>query len=179
MKTLIPLLFLLIALPAQAQTRLMADTKLSTIRYSMIHPLHEWDGVSTRVSSVIQLAADGQTIERVAVRVPVASFDSDNASRDSHMIEVTDALKYPDLRFSSTSITTNGATLTVNGVLTFHGVEKAMSFTAIRQTDGGWLRVTGSFPAELTDFGIDPPRLLGIATENKFTVSFDTRYPLN
>jgi polyisoprenoid-binding protein YceI len=176
MKSILAILLLLTAIPAFAQTRIPADVSVSTIRYSMIHPLHEWDGVSQKITSVIQLAADGQTIERVAVRVPVASFDSDNASRDSHMMEVAEALKFPDLKFGSTTITDSGSTLTVNGTLTFHGVDKPVTFTASKRMDNGKIRVIGRFPVKLTEFGIDPPRLLGIATEDSFTVSFDVMY---
>lgn len=179
MRHLIVILLVITAMPTFAQIRIPVDAATSTIRYSMIHPLHEWDGVSRKMTSVIQLAADGKTIERVAVRVPVASFDSDNASRDSHMMEVAEALTYPELRFSSTSIITEGTTLTVVGTLTFHGVEKPVTFTAIRHDSNGQYHITGSFPVKLTDFGINPPRLLGIATDDQFNVSFDTTYKQN
>ena len=176
MKTILAVLLLWVATPGYSQTRISADRASSTIRYSMVHPLHEWDGISRSVTSVVQLGADGKTIERVAVRVPVASFDSGNASRDSHMMEVTEALTYPELRFGSTSISESGSTVTVSGTLSFHGVDKPVTFTAQKIWNNGVLKVTGGFPVKLTDFGIDPPRLLGVATENTFTVAFDVRY---
>jgi hypothetical protein len=55
-------------------------------------------------------------------------------------------------------------------------VDKPVTFTASKRMDNGKIRVIGRFPVKLTEFGIDPPRLLGIATEDSFTVSFDVMY---
>ncbi|HTP12644.1 MAG TPA: YceI family protein, partial [Bacteroidota bacterium] len=40
----------------------------------------------------------------MTVRVDVTTFDSGNSNRDSHAMEVVDALTYPDVQFTSTSV---------------------------------------------------------------------------
>jgi polyisoprenoid-binding protein YceI len=102
-------LFLLL-IPAhivQAQQSVKADRSSSSITYYMKHALHAWTGVSKDVNCVIQLNSEGH-IEKVAATAKVKSFDSKNSNRDSHMLEVTDALSFPNVSFYSTSVTRQG-----------------------------------------------------------------------
>ncbi len=157
---------------AQTETKLYNDKKKSEITYTMSHPLHEWEGVSDAVTSVIMVDADRDNISQVAVTAKLATFDSKNANRDSHMIEATDGIKYPSVTFASKSIEKNGNTLKVKGNLTFHGVTKSISFDAQVKKSGDNLTVTGAFPVKMTDYKIDPPSLLGIATKDEFKIDF-------
>ena len=94
----------------------------------MKHALHEWTGVSKDVNCIMETDANG-TAQKVAVVVKVSSFDSKNSNRDSHMIEVTEGLSFPNITFSSPSITPNGqGKYKVAGKLSFHGVEKQDEF---------------------------------------------------
>jgi len=157
---------------AQTDTKVYNDKKKSVITYSMSHPLHEWKGVSNDVTSIIMADANKENISQVAVSAKISSFDSKNANRDSHMMEVTDGIKFPSVTFASKSIEKNGNTLKVKGNLTFHGVTKSISFDAQTKKSGEQLTVTGGFPVKMTDYKIDPPSLLGIATKDEFTIDF-------
>jgi polyisoprenoid-binding protein YceI len=157
---------------AQTETKVYNDKKKSEITYTMTHPLHEWTGVSDAVTSVIMVDADKDNISQVAVTAKLASFDSKNANRDSHMIEVTDGIKYPSVTFASKSIEKSGNTLKVKGNLTFHGITKSISFDAQVKKSGDQLTVTGGFPVKMTDYKIDPPSLLGIVTKDEFKIDF-------
>jgi polyisoprenoid-binding protein YceI len=157
---------------AQANTKVYNDKKKSEITYTMTHPFHEWTGVSSDVTSVIVVDANKDNISQVAVTAKLASFDSKNANRDSHMIEVTDGIKYPSVTFASKSIEKSGNTLKVKGNLTFHGITKSISFDAQVKKSGDQLTVTGGFPVKMTDYKIDPPSLLGIVTKDEFKIDF-------
>jgi polyisoprenoid-binding protein YceI len=157
---------------AQTDTKLYNDKKKSEITYTMTHPLHEWTGESDAVTSVIMVDAGKDNISQVAVSAKISSFDSKNANRDSHMIEATDAIKYPSVTFASKSITKDGNTLKIKGNLTFHGVTKSISFDAKVKKSGDNLTVTGDFPVKMTDYKIDPPALMGIATKDEFHIDF-------
>lgn len=157
---------------AQIDTKVYNDKKKSEITYTMSHPLHEWTGESDAVTSVIMVDADRNNISQVAVTAKISSFDSKNANRDSHMIEVTDAIKYPSVTFASKSITKDGNTLKVRGNLTFHGITKSIAFDAQVKKSGDQLTVTGGFPVKMTDYKIDPPSLLGIPTKDEFKIDF-------
>lgn len=169
--------FILFASRAFPQSaKLTADKSNSTITYTMKHPLHEWDGISSDVQSVIVAEGAGREIRQVAVKVKLNTFDSKNANRDSHMIEVAEGLKFPEITFAGTVSESEPGQLQASGTLRFHGVSKAVQFKAARKDEKGAIRITGDFPVKMTDFGIPPPSLLGIATEDEFRVSFSIRY---
>jgi polyisoprenoid-binding protein YceI len=156
--------------------KLYCDKKQSTISYSMNHPLHSWTGESTDITSVIVTDENRNIINQVAVLVKISSFDSKNANRDSHAMEVTEALKYPSLSFTSTSIKQVGNKLAVSGILNFHGINQLISFEAEKNTINSKAQVRGSFNIKMTQFKIDPPTLLGLATDDDIKVSFNLIY---
>lgn len=158
------------------QMKVYADKTKSTITYSMHHILHSWDGVSKDVNSIIVTDVKRSEISQVAVSVKVLSFDSKNANRDSHMMEATEAIKYPTISFSGNSIRQDGDTLQASGTLTFHGVSKPITIKAEKKIINKKTEITGSFSIKMTDFDIDPPSLMGVATDDDIKLSFDMFY---
>ena len=156
--------------------KVFADKKVSSITYTMRHPLHTWDGTSKEVNSVILTNADKSVLTQVAVSVKLGSFDSKNANRDSHMIEVAEGLKYPIISFSSTSIQTQGDVVLVKGNVSFHGVTQPITFEAKRKTTGSTLEVSGAFTIKMTQFKIEPPSLLGVAADDVLKLKFKVVY---
>lgn len=158
---------------ALAPKKLMADKSKSTVTYSMVHPMHKWDGVSRDVNAAMIYDEATKQIQNVAVAIRVASFDSQNQNRDSHMVETLDGIKYPNVTFTSQDIKPNAdGTLTVNGKLTFHNVTKPITVQVTRREAGNQLMMTGKLDLKLTDYAIERPSLLGIATEDQFTLAF-------
>lgn len=177
MKNLVLIIVLmLINTLAMAQVKVFSDKELSTITYYMHHPMHEWTGVSKEATSIILTDDKKEVITKVVVSVKIASFDSKNANRDSHVIEATEGILYPAITFSSDTIIQNGDKLSVSGALTFHGVVQKVSFTAEKKQTKNQVEITGSFPLKMTDFKIEPPSLMGIATTDEFKISFDMFY---
>jgi polyisoprenoid-binding protein YceI len=173
------IVFLLINKPGIGQTiKINGDKSKSTISYDMVHPLHQWTGTSKDLTSIIVLDQAKNEIVQVAVKAKVASFDSQNANRDSHMIEVSEGLKFPDVTFVSNKIQNNGDQLTVTGTINFHGVGKAVTLTCNRKDSKNDIQVSGTFRVKLTDFNISPPSLLAVSTEDEFGISFQVIYPL-
>ncbi len=174
------LLFIGLASSAIAQdaatVKVFADKKLSSITYTMRHPLHTWDGTSKDVNSVILTNADKSQLTQVAVSVKLSSFDSKNANRDSHMIEVAEGLKYPTISFSSTSIQTQGDIMVVKGNVSFHGVTQPINFEAKRKMAGTDLEISGAFTLKMTQFKIEPPSLLAVAADDEFKLNFKVVY---
>jgi len=150
-----------------ASTKIYCDKSNSTITYDMNHPLHEWTGVSKEVTSIIITDENRDIISQVAVSVKFSTFDSKNANRDSHAIEVAEAIKYPNITFNSKSIKQEGNKLSVEGTLNFHGVNKDIAFTAEKSGDKNKIQVTGGFQIKMTDFKVDPPSLMGLATDDE------------
>ncbi len=155
-----------------SKKKLTSDSTASYIRYSMEHPLHDWEAVSTASKCIIVYDEETSTIEAVAVSVPVRSFDSGNSNRDSHALEVLEALKYKNVTFSSSGISENAGKVVIQGRLTFHGVSQPLVITATKKTEGGILSVEGGFEINMKDYGVDPPSLMGIRTKEKIRIDF-------
>jgi polyisoprenoid-binding protein YceI len=156
--------------------KIYVNKKKSSISYSMKHPLHTWNAISNEVSSIILLDREKMDIKELAVVVKIASFDSKNSNRDSNMIEVTEALKFPNVSLSSTAISQRNDKLIVKGILKFHGVSKEIIFEVEKEILKNEIKITGDFSILMTDFEIKPPTLLGIATDENIDLSFIVYY---
>jgi polyisoprenoid-binding protein YceI len=170
MKNLLAIIFLLLHLGTRAQAvQLKADRAKSYIKYEMKHAVHSWTGISKDLGCVVQVNAKDE-IEKVAATVKVKSFDSDNSNRDSHMLEVTDALTYPSISFYSTSVIRNANVYQVKGILSFHGVDRAITFDMTEERSGNARTLKGAFKFLLEDYLIERPSLLMVKTDNEVKV---------
>ena len=145
----------------------------SFITYKLTHPLHEVESTSRSAICLIEADPDLKKITQVAVKVGVETFNSGNSNRDSHAMEVIEALKYPDAIFRSTSITPKGDSLEVRGELTFHGITKEIQISILPSWSKDKLIVSGSFDISLTAFHVERPSLLLIPVKDtlQFTLS--------
>lgn len=159
-----------------APRKLMADKSKSVMSYTMHHPMHTWDGVNRNVQSVLVYNDATDRIEAVAVVAQVASFDSQNANRDSHAIEILEGIKYPRVTFTSTGIEQASDKLTVRGNLTFHGITKPIVFDAIRTDKGGLITATGQFSVTMSDYNVERPSLMMVPTDESFIIKFSLAY---
>lgn len=163
--------------PADGRTKLVIDKSRSTATYTMKHPMHTWDGVSRDVNGALIYNSDTKRIENVAIVIKVASFDTKNANRDSHAIEVLDGIKYPTVSFTAQDIRSNpDGTLAVSGKLTFHGVTRPLTIQVTRQDTSDGFRVEGTFPISLTDYQIEKPSLMMVPVEDVMTMKFSLTF---
>lgn len=177
--TLVAFAFLLNTLAnaqSTAQVKLFCDKTQSTISYSMHHPLHSWTGENKDVTSIILTDENRNFISQVAVSVKISSFDSKNANRDSHVMEVSEALTFPVVTFTSASIKQENNKLMVTGTLKFHGVNQPISFEAEKNMVNGKAEISGNFIVKMTQFQIKPPTLMGIATDDDIKMAFKVVY---
>jgi hypothetical protein len=144
-----------------------------TLTYHVSHPLHQTEGVSHEVRGK-GICHEGRCDFLIAV--PVKSFDSGDSNRDLHMIQVTRGAQFPmvtvrtRLPESASTSTTVQADLEVQ----FAGQTaqfKQVSFQLAKQ--GGQIRITGTIPATLVDFKIEPPSLLTMPVKNEIPVRVD------
>jgi polyisoprenoid-binding protein YceI len=174
MKTV--LVFLLLPLLGSAQVKKPIDKEKSTVTYSMNHMLHAWEGTSTSLNGIVQIKEDGQ-IEKVAIVSKVSAFDSKSSNRDAHMLEVTEALKFPNISFSSNAISElpNGE-LDIKGSLQFHGVKKEIAVKGTKKSKGNTTIVNGNFIFLLEDFNVERPSFMLKKVDNEVKVSFEVYY---
>lgn len=172
MKRLLPVL-VLIALPGLARADSQWVLAQSTLTYHVTHPLHEVDGVSH--------AAKGKGVCHAGqcdflIAVPVKSFDSGDSNRDLHMLQVTRGGEFPMIVVRTQLPEQDATSTTIKADLTvqFAGHTahyNQVSFQASKQGDE--IHLTGTIPATVSDFKIDPPKLLAIPIKNDIPVKVD------
>src|SRR5579863_2755638 len=172
MKNKILSVFLLVTLPTFA-----ADSqwvlKQSTLTYHVSHPLHQSEGVSHAARGK-GVCHDGQCDFLIAVAVK--SFDSGDSNRDLHMIQVTRGAQFPmvTVRTHLPETASTSATIHADLEIQFAGQTvqyKQVTFELV--TQGNQTRISGTIPATLSDFKIDPPTLLAMPVKNEMPVRVD------
>lgn len=160
----------LLVLPALA----LADTQWvleqCTLTYHVSHPLHQTDGVSHAARGKGTCHA-GQCDFLIAV--PVKSFDSGDSNRDLHMIQVTRGAEFPmvTVRTHLPESAADSSTIHADLEIQFAGHTAHYPQIAFQLTkSGNETRITGTIPATLTDFKIDPPTLLTMPVKNEIPI---------
>lgn len=164
---------LVMALPAMARADGQWVLKQSTLTYHVSHPLHEADGVSNAARGKGECHG-GECDFLIAA--PVKSFDSGDSNRDLHMIEVTRGAQFPMVvvhtRLPESELT--AASVHADLEVQFAGQTvnyKQVAFQLVR--DGDQIKLTGIIPATVSDFKIDPPKLLMLPIKNEIPVKVE------
>jgi hypothetical protein len=163
------LAFLLLAPPlAPADGQWILEQ--STLTYHVSHPLHRSEGVShaARGKGVCQA---GQCDFLIAA--PVKSFESGDSNRDLHMLQVTRGAQFPlvSVRTRLPETALESATIHADLEIQFAGQTVQYKQVAFQETaQGNSIRISGTIPATLADFKIDPPSFLAIPLKNEMPV---------
>jgi hypothetical protein len=144
-----------------------------TLTYHVSHPLHSTDGVSH--------AAKGKGVCHAGqcdflIAVPVKSFDSGDSNRDLHMLQVTRGAQFPMVTVRTRLPEEASGSATIHADLEIQFAGQTARYTQVPfqlATQGNQIRITGTIPATLSDFKIDPPTLLAIPVKNEMPVNVD------
>ncbi len=152
--------------------KLKINSKESSIKYKGDHLLHSWEGVNNNVNGVAILNSKGNKIEKIAILIYVRDFNSGNSGRDSHSLEVLEALKYPEIKFYSESISAVGDKVNLKGTFNFHGIKIKKELTGnLKRKDETW-NIFGNFKLIPTDFEINLPSFLSVKMENLLDIEY-------
>lgn len=161
---------LLLTLPAIVRADSQWVLEKSTLTYHVSHPLHEADGVSheARGKGVCQA---GQC--NFLIAAPVKSFNSGDSNRDLHMIEVVRGAEFPMVvvRTELPEAEIKAGPIHADLEVQFAGQTahyKQVLFQLTMQGDD--ISLTGTIPATVSDFKIEPPKLLMIPIKNEIPV---------
>jgi hypothetical protein len=165
--------FFLLSPPALAGADSQWVLDQNTLTYHVSHPLHQSEGVSHAARGK-GVCHDGQCDFLIAV--PVKSFDSGDSNRDLHMLQVTRGAQFP-LVIVRTRVPESASPLaTINLDLEVQFAGQTAQYKQVpfqRVAQGKETRITGTIPAKLTDFKIDPPSLLTMPVKNEIPVRVD------
>ncbi|AOW78048.1 hypothetical protein A3Q34_15070 [Colwellia sp. PAMC 20917] len=146
----------------------------ASVNFKIKHLGYSWlTGRFDKFSGSFSYDAADLSTAKIEMLVDTTSLNTNHGERDKHVRsdDFLDVDKFGSAKFVSTSITDNGQNkLAINGVLTLHGVSKAIIIDAIKIGEGkdpwGGYRVgfSGTTKIGLADFGI--PDTLGPASSH-------------
>src|SRR5437588_10528875 len=168
-KTILTALFMA-ALPSLCLADSQWALQESTLIYYASHPLHHVEGLSHAARGK-GLCHQGQC--DLLIAVPVKSFDSGDSNRDLHMLQVTKGAEFPmvTVRTRLPENDSKAATIYAHLEIQFAGQTAHYKQVAFQLTSqGSETRITGTIPATLADFKIEPPTLLTLPVKNEIPI---------
>ena len=162
--------FLLVGIPAFGAPDSQWVLEQSTLTYHVSHPLHQSEGVS-HASRGKGVCHAGQCDFLIAVAVK--SFDSGDSNRDLHMIQVTRGAQYPLVTVRTRLPEAASTSVSVHADLEIQFAGQTAQYKQVLfqlVTQGNETRISGTIPATLTDFKIEPPTLLTMPVKNEIPI---------
>lgn len=143
--------------------------------------------LNVQPDSLTQLAVDKKfapyiddLFKNMKVSIDVTSFRSPTPGFDSKFYETLKADSHPEIAFkpSTYKITKDKNSsdlfiLSMDGVVRVAGKEKAISLTSHVKILGDKAVISGQKELFMTDFGIKPPELLFVKTDNRVVVKWN------
>ena len=167
------LVFVLGIFSLTSQETLMLKADQSYIKYDAKHVLHAWEGINENIKVVIE---KDQEIEKIAIAAQVVDFDSGNAGRDAHSLEVLEALKFPTIKFYSEKIKTQGDVLIFDGEVEFHGQKKSILVYSTLKDDDDSIVINGKFRLIPSEFLIELPSFMLVKMEDFLNIQFELKF---
>jgi polyisoprenoid-binding protein YceI len=162
--------------PPDAADRTFSVSPGSTLSYHLVHKLHAVVGTSSAVEGRARLLPDGTL--QVAVRSRVEAFDSGNGNRDEHMLEATEAARFPYVSvkavgpFRAPASYPATVEIPLEGELTFHGRSRPVAFpVTVRLAGPSSAIADASFPVSLDAYGVERPSLFFVKVDDRIDVA--------
>lgn len=167
-----------VVVPSESEARYrVAETFLRDMQYNVAV------GRTRQVEGEILVNRRSPAASRVAVTVDLSTLQSDSPRRDNAIRERwLESSKFPKARFVSTEIRKapasyregQAAELEVVGDLTVRDVTRRVAWQVSVRLSGNELRAQATTTVRMTDFGFEPPHILGIVrAENEAKLELD------
>jgi polyisoprenoid-binding protein YceI len=135
--------------------------------------------VDAAPNGIAQIVTGEKGVRAVRVTVPAEKLECGNGTMNEHMRKAIKLDEHKTIEFKlagyDVSRSPDGVTGTLNGTLELGGVQKQIAIPAVGKSEGTALRVTGSYPLKMTEYGLKPPTLMfgRIKVGETVTVKFD------
>ncbi|HET9408145.1 MAG TPA: YceI family protein [Candidatus Sulfotelmatobacter sp.] len=107
------------------------------------------------------------------IAVPVKSFDSGDSNRDLHMIQVTHGAEYPMVMVRTHVPESDSKESSIHADLEIQFAGQTAQYKQVElhlDHQGSEIRLSGTIPATISDFKIDPPTLLTMPVKNEIPI---------
>lgn len=137
-------------------------------------PLFSFEGASDNLRGIVNLADS-----TVNFQLSVKTLDTGNDKRDRDMMNVLETDKYPNATFegeitSSVNPEKSGEQeVTVKGTFTVHGTSQTLEIPGTMQFEGKKLNVAASWELKLTNYNMEPPRVLFYSMNDQIEIRIE------
>lgn len=167
-------------LKLQPESRIWVEGTSTTKSWSCKAPALEADIVATNAEAATAVLNGEKAVRTVALRVAAPRLDCGNGTMTDHALKALKANDHKTITFTLGSYdlakALEGTKGTLKGTLSLGGVTKPVAIVATaKPAPAGQLRVTGTFPLRMTDYGLKPPKLFmgAMKVGDEVTVGFD------
>ncbi len=104
-----------------------------------------------------------KAVRTVQLTIPVAQLDCNgNRTMNGHMWKALESERHATIQFALASyeLVQSPTRGTLTGTLTIHGVARPVTIPVAFADAAGALKVTGSYAVKMTDWGVEPPKLM-------------------
>jgi len=143
-----------------------------------------FEAVTSSLSGTLEVAALRPAVLKGDLTVDLSSLDTGIALRNAHLrdkyLEVGKggafaAAVLSDVRLDKVEAPTFHGQTPFTGMLLVHGTRRPVSGQADIRFEGSDVRVAASFPVHIDEYGIAPPRYLGVGVKNEVQVKVSLR----
>jgi polyisoprenoid-binding protein YceI len=157
----------------------------STVKVEGTSNVHGWSCETSQLAGTLEVdgaPASLAGLEGGRLTIPVQGLECGNGTMNRLMRDALKAGQAPQIQYAITSATVGAPdaqgrhTVTATGPLTIAGTTKTVQVRAQAvPAANGALRLTGSVPLTMTQFGVTPPTAMmgAMRTADAITVSFD------
>lgn len=171
---------------SQVPTAPIALKDGSRVWFDGTSTVRSWSCKATQINATIDGAVNAATavlagekaVATVELAFPTAQLDCENRTMNGHMMKALNADQHAQIRFTLTDYTLTAgspASGQLQGTLLLNGQSHPIAFPATFASADGALRVTGAYELKMTDWGVEPPRLMlgTLRVGEMITVNFD------
>ena len=140
----------------------------ATFAFDAKATMGDFTGWTTKGTGELKGADDVSGV-RGWVQLPAAALSTENGKRDGHLREHINSKKFPTIRLEVSgarqdSVRHDTTFVTLDAAFNIHGVTKSVTIPARTIWDAQSLHVWATFPLDIRDYGMPPPKkLMGIA----------------
>ncbi len=170
--------------PEPSSGRLVLTPENAKVGFVGAKMIGSHEGAFHAFSGTIDYKNGDPLTATISVAIDLASVKTDNEKLDGHLKspDFFDVEKFPKATFVSTDVTEGGdggATHTVRGELTLHGVKKPLAIPARIDLSQKKVSVSGEFTINRKDFGIVYPGMPDNLIKDDVTIklSIDAAIP--
>lgn len=166
-------------LALKAESRLWFDGKSTLRDWSCKATAIEGTLEAPSATSVADVLAAKKAVRTATLNFPTAKLDCDNGTMNKHMRNALNAEAHKAITFTLTDYELTAAspvTGTLRGTLSINGVTQPITLAAQFAGEAdGTLRVTGSHDLNMTEWAVEPPKLMlgTLKVRESVTVRFD------